>query len=306
MRTAPPVWVVVLNWHGRADTLQCLQALAETSYPDLSVVLIDNDCAEFSADELQRLVPRGRYLRTAANLGFAGGSNLGMRAALEAGAELIWFLNNDAQPEAAALTELVATMTRDETIGIVGPKILQQQDPRRIDSIALDIALGSGRMHLIGHDEIDQGQYDDRVRAIAVTACAMLVRRVVCERLGGFADDFFAYLEDADLCLRARAAGWQIAVAPCARVFHRRAAATQGRQSLLSLYYTTRNHLRLLDRHAPAPGWHGRLRRLAVIALNLAYAMRAGGPPLAARVRAVWRGVADYRRGVAGATWQEP
>jgi len=76
---------VVLNWHGRAETLQCLHALAALSYPNLAVILIDNDCREFTADELSQLVANGRYVSTEVNLGFAAGANLGMRYALEAG-----------------------------------------------------------------------------------------------------------------------------------------------------------------------------------------------------------------------------
>src|SRR6185295_640660 len=109
---------------------------------------------------------------------------------------------------------------------------------------------------------------------IAVSGCAMLVRRAVCEQLRGFDERYFAYLEDADLCLRARAAGFRVVVAPRARVHHQRADASAGRQSISGIYYTARNHLRLVDEHGDGGPLRRGARRLAVASLNVAYAMR--------------------------------
>src|SRR5262245_49249401 len=104
---APSICSVVLNWHGRAATLACLRALSALSYPRHFLILIDNGCQEFSADEVRRFVVPSDYLRTERNLGFAGGANLGMRHALAGAAEYVWFLNNDACPEPDALREMV-------------------------------------------------------------------------------------------------------------------------------------------------------------------------------------------------------
>jgi GT2 family glycosyltransferase len=119
----------------------------------------------------------------------------------------------------------------------------------------------------------------------------MLVNRAACERLSGFDESFFAYLEDADLCLRARALGFAVAIAPRSRVLHRRPAATEARQSPLSLYYATRNHLALLDRHAQGSMLRRSIRRALAAAYNIAYALRGGGGTRSERLRAVWRGV---------------
>jgi len=296
----PPVAVVILNWHGLADTEQCLRALARLSYPCFSAIVIDNGCQELSPAAVAALLPQARYLHSPANLGFAGGANLGMRQALAAGAELVWFLNSDARAEPESLREMVAVAARDRRIGIVGPKIVQVEDPHRLDSVALHLDLRRGRLYLLGHDEEDSGQYDGLADTAAVTGCAMLVTRAACERTGGFDDSYFAYLEDADLCLRAVAAGFRVVVAPRARVHHRRATATKGRQSLASLYYTTRNHLRLMREHGSGRALQRALRPAVIVALNLAYALRAGGAPLPARIAAVCRGVRAYRHGEGG------
>ena len=263
-------------------------------------MLVDNGCADFSAEELADRAPGAAYVRSATNLGFAGGSNLGMRAALARGAEWVWFLNNDATPEPDALGELVDAAERAPHPALLGAKIVQQARPERLDSIALDIDLASGRVRLLGHDEVDRGQYDDVREPLAVTGCALLMRRDACEMLGGFEESFFAYFEDADLCLRARAHGLSVAAVPRARVHHDRAPAARGRQSASSLYYSCRNHLVLVSMHAPQATWVSRLRSAAVVARYAAFALRGDPRAAAARLAAVRRGARDYAAGVMG------
>jgi GT2 family glycosyltransferase len=286
---------VVVHWGERAVTEQCLRSLASLS-GDWFLVLVDNGCNAFSTEGVAEWTPRATYLRSAENLGYAGGCNLGMREALRRGAEYVWFLNNDAQPDPGAIDELLFVVRGAVAPAIVGAKILRLDDPRRLDSIALRVDLDYGRIYLIGHDEIDAGQYDDWKETEAVTGCAMLVTRQACQELGGFEEDFFAYLEDADLCLRARQRGWRVAVAPRARVYHDRPTATGRRQSITSLYYTARNHLMLMQRHGRGRWWQA----AAVVLLNLAYALRVGGGTDLAPLRAVVQGIRDYRRGLSG------
>jgi len=298
--SGPLVGVVVVNWHNRAATERCLAALRGLTYPRWSLVLVDNGCAEFSAAELAGLAPGATYLHSATNLGFAGGSNLAMRAALERGAEWVWFLNDDACPEPDALSLLLDAAEQAPRPAVLGPKIVQQAHPNRIDSIALDIDLPSGRVRLLGHDEVDRGQYDRVREPLAVTGCALLLRRDACERLRGFDEAYFNYMEDADLCLRARAAGLAVAAVPGARVLHDRPPATRGRQSTSSLYYSCRNHLVLLALHGPQPLWRTRLRSAAVLARYVAFALRGNPMGALARMAAVRRGARDYAAGIMG------
>ena len=296
----PAVHIVVVNWRKRGPTMDCLGALGRLNYPSWSLVLLDNGCRDFSQAEVDRLTPGGQYLYSDTNRGFAGGANLGMRAARAAGAEWVWFLNNDALPEAGALTALIEVATGTPPADIVGAKILQRQAPDRLDSVGIEIDLDSGRMRLIGHDEVDRGQYDRLSDPVAVSGCALLVRAAAFEALGGFDEAYFSYLEDVDLCLRARETGRRVAFAPRARVLHDRPPARRGRQSPASLYYTTRNHLRLLQLHSPGALWQRKLQEARVAAWSAAYALTAGGESRLANLRASRRGVADFRRNVVG------
>ncbi len=297
---APLVGVVVVN-HQRPDaTRRCLEALGRLTHANWFLVLVDNGCADFSAEAVAALAPGGAHLHSDRNQGFAGGSNLGMRVALERGAQWVWFLNNDAEPEPESLAALLAVAQAPPAPAVVGAKVLRGDRPEQLDSVGLEVNLMSGRVRLLGHGEVDRGQYDRLTDPVAVTGCAMLVSAATCVRLNGFDETYFAYMEDADLCLRARQASLRIAFAPGARVLHHRAPATGGRQSVDSLYYSTRNHLWLLRWHSASPPWQRKLQELRVIALGAAYALRARtGAPLAA-LGAVRRGVRDFRRAALG------
>ncbi len=301
----PKVAVAVLNWHGREQTRACLDALGTLEYPDFHVVLVDNGCEEFRDRDFPTS-PSISYLHSRDNLGFAGGCNLALERALANGADFIWFLNNDATPEADSLQTMVAA-AEASGVGVLGAKILRAcTDPPRIDSLAVAIDTTTGRFALVGHDQVDRGQYDSLARVDAVTGCAMLVRADVARALHGFDDRYFLYLEDLDLCLRARAAGESVAVVPGARVHHDRPASGSGRQSDDSLYYTCRNHFLLMATHGRGGSARRLIRTVTILALNLAFALLASPPRIPGRLRAVVAGARDYSAGKFGVRLSSP
>ena len=296
----PRVAAVVVNWRKPAATRACLEALAALTAPGCFPVVVENGSRDFTAADLQRF-PGALHVSSPTNIGFAAGANLGMRAGLEAGADWVWFVNDDAAPEPESLAALLDAAALPPRPQILGPKIVQQARPDRLDSVALDLDLPSGRARLLGHDEVDRGQYDACREPVAVSGCALLISRAACLQLGGFEESYFAYFEDADLCLRARFAGLHVAAVPTARVRHDRAPAHAGRQSPLSLYYSVRNHLVLVALFNQQPAWLTRLRSLRVVGRYLAFAALRSGGAAPAALRAVRRGLADYQSGTMGA-----
>lgn len=297
---SPAVAAVVINWHARAVTARCLAALRALDYDNLSIVLIDNESSDFAGTDFTA-GPPVIYLHSPTNLGFSGGCNLGLHHALEAGAEFVWFVNNDASPEPDSLRRLIDTAVALPDAAVLGPKILRTGTaPPRFDSIAVAVDCDSGRFNLIGHDEVDDGRYDTSRAVDAVTGCALLLRADMARRLGGFDDRYYLYLEDLDLCLRARAAGGAVAYVAAARVWHDRLPARHGRQSVDSLYYTCRNHFLLMATHGRGGPLRRAVRAVTVLVLNLAYALRTDGRQIPSRLRAVLAGARDYARGQGG------
>lgn len=296
---APHVAAVIVHWRRPQATRACLDAVAALDAPGAVPVVVDNG-GDFDPAWLPPIAG-ARHVAGGAELGFAAASNRGMRAALDGGAEWVWFLNDDAAPEPDALAALLAAAARPPHAQVLGAKIVQAAHPERLDSIALDLDLPRGRARLLGHDEPDRGQFDAHTEPLAVTGCALLVSRRACAALGGFEEAYFAYFEDADLCLRARLAGLPVAAVPAARVRHDRAPTHAGRQSPDSLFYSVRNHLVLLALFGPCAPWLSRLRGSRVLARYLAFAaLRGDRAGARERIAAVLDGYRAYAAGRMG------
>jgi GT2 family glycosyltransferase len=129
---SPRVGIVVVNWRRPEATRACLRALAAMTYRNWFAVVVDNGTADFADAGERAVAPDVAYAHSAVNLGFAGGSNLGMRAALGRGADWVWFLNDDALPEPEALSELLAAAERPPRPALLGAKIVQCAHPERL------------------------------------------------------------------------------------------------------------------------------------------------------------------------------
>ncbi len=257
----PHVAVVLVHWQGAVveDTLECLRSLAEVEYPRLSVVLVDNGVRDFPDDRFRQVWPRLQILRSGRNLGFTGGSNLGIRQALRDGADAILLLNNDTVVRSDLLDALLPPLRRPE-VGIVGPIITYYDHPERV-------WFGGGTFsRWLGytlHTEMDRplGQPQPDRTVDFVTGCALLVRRDVFESVGLLWDALFIYFEDAELCMRAAWRGYRCVLVGQPLVRHKVSASMGdrgaypfsptkgyyfGRNALLLLRRTTRGHWRLI------------------------------------------------------------
>lgn len=258
------VSVVVLSWNGRADTLACLRSLERVEYTPFDVIVVDNGSVDGSADAIAAQHPGVTLVRNEHNLGFAGGMNVGIRAALQQGADGVLTLNNDMVAEPGFLGPLAAALGSDSRAGAACSQILFANEPPRVwyAGARYQPRRGyQGRHTLYGRAPLPSSRppYEtDR-------ACggAMLVPRRVLEAVGLFDDALFAYAEDVEWSLRARALGYRVLVVPASVVRHRVSASSGGESSPVTIYYGLRNSLVVAERHAPL-GRVGTARRRAV------------------------------------------
>lgn len=250
MREGARVAAVVLNYCRCGDTIACVRALLDSEGGAPAIVIVDNGSPDGSAKRLAREFPSLALLRNTGNLGYAGGNNVGIRAALEGGAEYVLVLNNDCTVAPEALSALVEAARRTGA-GVVSPKVLDARDPGVIQYA------GYRNLHLlsqgipVGEGERDRGQYDRERELDAAPGCALLLSRRLLERVGLFDEQFFSYSEELDLCRRARDAGCRILYAPRARVRHAKAATLDAR-SPDYVYYLARGRLIYARKHL---GW---------------------------------------------------
>ncbi len=219
---APSVAVVLINLEAESDTAACIESLYATGYARLRVVLVDNGSRDGSGERLHERFPKAEYLQTGANLGFTGGNNLGIGRALELGCDYVLVLNNDTVVEPGCLAALVAAAEAAAGVGAVGGKILYFDDPARIWFGGGDFdrkrALGLHRLE--GQPDAAQGVKGTE-EVTFLTGCCMLFPAGVLREAGAFEEDFFIYVEDAELSLRLRKMGYRLLYEPRARLLHR-------------------------------------------------------------------------------------
>lgn len=293
------VGIVVLSWNGRDDTLACLRTLAAVTYEPVSIVVVDNGSHDGTVDAVRNDFPEVDVLPQSANLGFAEGNNIGIRHALAGGSQYVLVLNNDTLVDPGFLEPLVAAAEARSDAGAVCPKILFADAPDRIwfAGASYDARRGyQGR--LAGYGEHDSVAFEEVRESDRATGTAMLVPAHVLERVGRFDPDLFAYSEDVDWSLRARAAGYHIYVVGGSRVYHRVSASSGGESSPTSLYYGVRNALTVAERHSPLSRVGTWRRRATVVAAHTAQALRSRSRR--AGIAAVLEGWRDFRKGVLG------
>jgi len=250
---SPNVFVVIVNWNGRSDTLECLESLCRLDYPSLQIVISDNASEDESVEAVRRMYPSARIIANTRNLGFTGGNNVGIRYALENGADYVWLLNNDTIVDPNALSSLVGAAENDPGIGIVGSKIYYYSEPNIISFAGANIDWAKGTSAHIGRGEVDKGQYD-RVSDVArVSGCSMLVKKQVCESVGVFDETFFLFVEDVDWCVRAKLGGFRCVFVPSSKVWHKEGSSIKKTENSLYSYYNTRNFLLLIRKNYTFP-----------------------------------------------------
>src|SRR5436309_4726879 len=120
---APKVHIIILNWNGRADTLECLASVQRINFPDFETVVVDNGSTDGSEEAIRAAFPDITFIQTGENLGFAEGNNVGIRHAIECGADYVFVLNNDTTVDPNILAALVAEAEKNPNAAILGPKI---------------------------------------------------------------------------------------------------------------------------------------------------------------------------------------
>jgi GT2 family glycosyltransferase len=256
--------------------------MKECTYPQLTIIVVDNGSTDSSVSKIRAAHPDVLLLESKKNLGFAGGNNIGIRYALAHGAEYVWLLNNDTKPAPDALSELVAKALTDRDIGAVASICYYADAPSTVQAWAgtrVNLWIGYVRNSTVPHE-------DDWFHALY--GASMLIARAAIEDVGLLDDGFFLLWEETEFCLRLRKKGWRLAAAPGSRVLHKVNASTGGNGLIVDRYFTA-SGLRILHLHSPAP------LLASILFLTVRFARRLLGLQLA-RCRSVWAGVQDYRR----------
>lgn len=248
--------IVVVNWNGREDTLACLASLRTLDEGPLDVLVVDNGSTDGSVPAIRAGFPEVELIETGRNLGFAGGSNIGIEAALAREAEFILLLNNDTVVSPGVVRELVAVARAMPDVAAVSPKIYYHADPTRVWYAGARWVAALARFEHIGKETLEDGVQSDGqpMDTEYACGCAMLLPARSLRRVGLLDTGLFLLYEEVDWCFRARRAGLRCLVVPRARVWHKVSASFGGKLSPLYMYFDVRNRLFWAERHLTRPG----------------------------------------------------
>lgn len=259
----PKVSIIILNWNGLEDTIECLESIKKITYPNYEVIVVDNGSKGNDAEVLREKF--GKYIhliRNEKNYGYTGGNNIGIKYALNnCQPDYLLILNNDVVVDPDFLTEMVRMAESDASIGIVGSKTCLYNSPDRLQLAWYEVDMDKGRAFHVGSGEVDQGQYGDAKEVSYVQGSCFLVKQKVIQNAGLFDESYFCYWDETDYCFRVRKAGYKIVYAPSAKIWHKKSTSLKPWYKTLhkrdqvntppyQIYFMTRNNFKFMKKHA--------------------------------------------------------
>ena len=242
----PLVSIITINFNHSEVTSQLLYSLRKVTYPELEIIVVDNNSPDDDPDVLKQSFPEIELIRSPENLGFAGGNNLGIR---KARGKFILLLNNDTEVDPGFLEPLVAKLESDSNIGAVSPKIRFFHTPDTLQYAGYSpLNPYTIRSHGRGHGTRDTGQFEKDAPTAFVHGAAMMVPLEVIRKVGLMAECYFLYYEELDWSERIRRAGYQLWYVHNSIVFHKESIST-GKMSPLKTYYINRARILYLRRN---------------------------------------------------------
>ncbi|WP_111668995.1 glycosyltransferase family 2 protein [Algoriphagus litoralis] len=237
----PRVSVITVNYKQREVTADLLRSLLLAGYPNLEIVLVDNESDGSDREFYSGLIPEITYLYSRENLGFAGANNLGIQAAQ---GEFLFFLNNDTEISNGLIEHLLMGF-EDSTVGAVSPTIRYAENPSNIQFAGYtSINPLTGRNHPIQVQPVDGWTESPYFHGAAV-----LIPKRVIDSAGVMPEEYFLYYEELDWSVRIREKGYRILVAGEVTILHKESIST-GKNSPLKVYYQTRNRIRFMKQNS--------------------------------------------------------
>ena len=244
MRQECNLSIISVNYNGLKDTCELIDSITFTD--NMEVIVVDNGSFEDEAALISQRYPQVKTIRSDKNLGFAGGNNLGIKAA---NGKYLFLINNDTIFKDFDIQSLIERLESSPSIGIVCPKIrfawgnnlIQFAGYKPLSKITV-------RNQAIGYGKEDKGQYDIPHPTPYAHGAAMLIKREVIEKVGLMPECYFLYYEELDWSMMFLRAGYKIWYEPACTIYHKESQSTRQGSPLRS-YFMTRNRLLLVKRN---------------------------------------------------------
>lgn len=248
--TEKSVYIIVLNYKNLEDTIACLASLRKITYNKYRIVVVDNDSRDGSYEYLKEQETDCCILQSGENRGYAAGNNIGIRYALEQGADYVCILNNDVEAEPDFLTKLVRYMESAPEVGMTGPVVYEFGERDKIQSAGFSICVGRGSTEPLLQGKTKTVINPDKKVEFCdgLSGTCLLVKREVLEKAGLIPETYFLFFEEMEWCLHIQKNGYKLATVLTAAVYHK-GSATLKKTGTLSRYYMARNQALFVRRN---------------------------------------------------------
>lgn len=239
--------VIIPNWNGKHLLKTCLSSLEQQTLKNFEVVVVDNGSEDGSVEYIKKFFPKVKIIKLDKNYGFAKAVNIGIQ---NSHGKYIVLINNDTEVDRKCLDYLVKAAKKHSEVGFVAAKMLNFCQRNIIDSAGdwIDVA---GHAQNIGLGEKDGPKFNKAGYVFLVTGGGGLFKREVFDRVGFLDEDYFAYFEDVDLCLRAQLMGFKGWYEPKAKIYHIHKATAQNIRPFVE-YLQFRNMTQTIIKDLPS------------------------------------------------------
>lgn len=281
-KNAPLVYIIILNWNGWQDTLECLESLMHVTYKNFCVVVVDNASRNDSIERIEQWAENKRIsldtyelsdrvaglvkikgeppldanfkklhlICSKTNLGFCAGNNVGMEFAVKNGADYLLILNNDTVCEPDFIEPLIDVAESQEDAGLIGGIICYAEKPEVVQSIGGKLNMILEGLHFGNKRLLNEllNEYPTSFITDWISGCMTFIPKKVYELVGGYNEALFIWAEDLDLTLRVKELGFKLYVTTGSRIYHK-TGMSLGRITPMTHYYANRNRLILKKWH---------------------------------------------------------
>lgn len=238
------VSIVLVNYNGAAYNEECLKSIYESycNIVNIEVIMVDNCSKDNSIEKVKEKFKETIIIENYENNGFAGGTNIGIKYAMNNDSDYILLLNNDTIIDKDMIENMVRCSKANGN-SVVTPKIYYFSPNDLIWSAGGKIKWNQGKTEQFGFNEKEEFKYEDNKLIDFATGCCMLIPNKVLSKIGDLEERYFLYYEDTDYCVRIKNAGCNLIYEPKAKMYHKVSASTGGDTNKLYIYYNTRSRL---------------------------------------------------------------